>query len=88
RPFRLVSGSEDNTVAIFEGPPFKFKTVVLFEGIEGTKTGELVDDSVKGGAAHSGSVFGLAWSPCGQRIATASGDKTVKIWNVPERALE
>ncbi|PIO62428.1 WD domain, G-beta repeat protein, partial [Teladorsagia circumcincta] len=88
RPFRLVSGSEDNTVAIFEGPPFKFKTVVLFEGTEGTKTGELVDDSVKGGAAHSGSVFGLAWSPCGQRIATASGDKTVKIWNVPERALE
>ncbi|KAK6019667.1 WD domain, G-beta repeat protein [Ostertagia ostertagi] len=88
RPYRLVSGSEDNTVAIFEGPPFKFKTVVLFEGTEGTKTGELVDDSVKGGAAHSGSVFGLAWSPCGQRIATASGDKTVKIWNVPEKALE
>lgn len=27
RPYRLVSGSEDNTVAIFEGPPFKFKTV-------------------------------------------------------------
>ncbi|CAD5217207.1 unnamed protein product [Bursaphelenchus okinawaensis] len=26
RPFRVVSGSEDNTVAIFEGPPFKFKT--------------------------------------------------------------
>ncbi|KAK6019437.1 WD domain, G-beta repeat protein, partial [Ostertagia ostertagi] len=28
RPYRLVSGSEDNTVAIFEGPPFKFKTAV------------------------------------------------------------
>ena len=27
RPYRLASGSEDNTVAIFEGPPFKFKTV-------------------------------------------------------------
>ncbi|VDK43582.1 unnamed protein product [Cylicostephanus goldi] len=26
RPYRLISGSEDNTVAIFEGPPFKFKT--------------------------------------------------------------
>ncbi|XP_011301844.1 actin-interacting protein 1 [Fopius arisanus] len=25
RPFRLITGSEDNTVAIFEGPPFKFK---------------------------------------------------------------
>lgn len=25
RPFRVITGSEDNTVAIFEGPPFKFK---------------------------------------------------------------
>ncbi|XP_043463135.1 actin-interacting protein 1 isoform X1 [Leptopilina heterotoma] len=25
RPFRLITGSEDNTIAIFEGPPFKFK---------------------------------------------------------------
>lgn len=27
RPFRIISGSDDNTVAIFEGPPFKFKSV-------------------------------------------------------------
>lgn len=25
RPFRIITGSEDNTIAIFEGPPFKFK---------------------------------------------------------------
>ncbi|KAH8258684.1 hypothetical protein KR038_003934 [Drosophila bunnanda] len=25
RPFRIVTGNEDNTVAVFEGPPFKFK---------------------------------------------------------------
>ncbi|XP_012251061.1 actin-interacting protein 1 isoform X2 [Athalia rosae] len=25
RPFRLITGSEDNTIGIFEGPPFKFK---------------------------------------------------------------
>lgn len=25
RPFRLITGSEDNTIAVFEGPPFKFK---------------------------------------------------------------
>lgn len=25
RPFKIITGSEDNTVAIFEGPPFKFK---------------------------------------------------------------
>ncbi|KAJ6223045.1 hypothetical protein RDWZM_001590 [Blomia tropicalis] len=26
RPFRIITGSEDNFVGIFEGPPFKFKT--------------------------------------------------------------
>ncbi|XP_039759853.1 actin-interacting protein 1 [Pararge aegeria] len=25
RPFRVVTASEDNTIAVFEGPPFKFK---------------------------------------------------------------
>lgn len=25
RPFRIVTGSEDNTIGVFEGPPFKFK---------------------------------------------------------------
>ncbi|VDM74600.1 unnamed protein product [Strongylus vulgaris] len=117
RPYRLISGSEDNTVAIFEGPPFKFKTtfhehsrfvhvtkyspdgslfasasadgkVVLFEGTDGTKVGELVDPSIKTEAAHSGSVFGLAWSPNGKQIATASADKTVKIWDAHGKALE
>ncbi|OXA52969.1 actin-interacting protein 1 [Folsomia candida] len=25
RPFRIITGSEDNTIGIYEGPPFKFK---------------------------------------------------------------
>ena len=25
RPFRIITGSEDNTAAVYEGPPFKFK---------------------------------------------------------------
>ena len=25
RPFRIITGSEDNTAAYYEGPPFKFK---------------------------------------------------------------
>lgn len=25
RPFRVITGSEDNTIGVFEGPPFKFK---------------------------------------------------------------
>ncbi|CAB3408013.1 unnamed protein product [Caenorhabditis bovis] len=114
RPYRIVSGSEDNTVALFEGPPFKFKTtfhehtrfvhvtrfnpdgslfasagadgkVVIFQGADGNKVGELVDEK---GVAHGGSVFGLSWSPDGAKIATASGDKSVKIWNVADRSLE
>uniref|UniRef100_A0A8R1XZZ8 Actin-interacting protein 1 n=1 Tax=Onchocerca volvulus TaxID=6282 RepID=A0A8R1XZZ8_ONCVO len=116
RPYRLVSCSEDNTVALFEGPPFKFLTlfhehtrfaycvrynasgslfassgadgkVILYEGTSGQKVGELVDDQCKG-VAHSGSVFALCWSPDGQHIATASGDKTIKIWDVVSKKLE
>ncbi|XP_054721583.1 actin-interacting protein 1-like [Uloborus diversus] len=28
RPFRIITGSEDNSVGIYEGPPFKFKTTI------------------------------------------------------------
>lgn len=115
RPYRLVTGSEDFTVAIFEGPPFKFKTlfheherfvhcvrynpkgtvfasagadgkVFIYDGVEGTKVGELVDSSCKG-AAHAGGVFWLSWSPEGDRLATASGDKSVKVWNMADNTL-
>jgi hypothetical protein len=35
RPFRIVTGCEDNTIGVFEGPPFKFKMTkqVFFLGI-------------------------------------------------------
>ncbi|KAJ1349530.1 hypothetical protein KIN20_005119 [Parelaphostrongylus tenuis] len=36
---------------------------------------------------HSGSVFGPAWSLCGQKIANASGARTAKIWSAIEKAL-
>ncbi|KAH8019904.1 hypothetical protein HPB51_023363 [Rhipicephalus microplus] len=28
RPFRIITGSEDNTVGIYEGPPFKYKLTI------------------------------------------------------------
>lgn len=28
RPFRAITGSEDNAVSFFEGPPFKWKTSI------------------------------------------------------------
>ena len=30
---------------------------------------------------HTGTVFGVAFSPCGRRLATGSADGTVKIWD-------
>uniref|UniRef100_A0A0K0FLN7 Actin-interacting protein 1 n=1 Tax=Strongyloides venezuelensis TaxID=75913 RepID=A0A0K0FLN7_STRVS len=117
RPYRLVSTSEDNTVAMFEGPPFKFKTlfrehsnfaqcvrynkdgslfascssdgkIIIYDGTDGTKSSELIDESLNKEAAHGGGVFCICWSPDGSKIVSASGDKTVKIWNVSEKKLE
>jgi WD40 repeat protein len=30
---------------------------------------------------HTGTVFSVAWSPDGKRIASGSGDHTVKVWD-------
>lgn len=60
--------------------------MVLFDGESGEKVGEFLDDNCKN-AAHDGGVFGLAWAADSSKIATASGDKTVKIWNVGEKKL-
>jgi WD40 repeat protein len=60
--------------------------VVIFGGQEGEKVGELVDESCEK-AAHAGGVFALAWNSDGKKLVTASGDKTLKVWDVPVRKL-
>jgi len=114
RPFRIVTGSEDNTSAVYEGPPFKFKTtkkehqryvqsvryspdgnfwasggfdgkIFLYEAKDSELVGEFSDDAVKGGNAHAGGVYALAWSADSKKILSASGDKTCKIWDADSK---
>ena len=35
-------------------------------------------------AAHGSWVRGLAWHPCGKRLSTASDDRSIKVWDVPD----
>lgn len=60
--------------------------VFLFEGDSGVKVGELLDENCKN-EAHDGGVFSLSWNPNGKQLVTASGDKTVKIWDVTNHKL-
>ena len=110
RPFRVATASEDLTVNLYEGPPFKYKEshkkharypnvvryspdggllvsagadsrLVLYDG----KTGEVVrevDEGVEGG--HKAAIYALAWSPDSKQVATAAGNKQVKVWDVAE----
>lgn len=55
----------------------------VYDGKEGKKVAEL-----NGGAAnaHEGGVYAVSWSPDSQKLISASGDKTVKLWDVGANA--
>ncbi|XP_063329220.1 WD repeat-containing protein 1 [Pelmatolapia mariae] len=44
-------------------------------------TGELVG-SLGGEKAHKGGIYAVSWSPDSSQLISASGDKTVKLWDV------
>ncbi|KAB0394974.1 hypothetical protein E2I00_012205 [Balaenoptera physalus] len=80
RPYRLVTGSDDNCAAFFEGPPFKFKFTIGIYIYDG-KTGEKVC-ALGGSKAHDGGIYAISWSPDSTQLLSASGDKTSKIWDI------
>ncbi|KAJ8916773.1 hypothetical protein NQ315_005778 [Exocentrus adspersus] len=55
--------------------------VFLYDGTSSELIGEV------GSPAHSGGVYGVAWSPDGKQLLTASGDKTAKLWDVDTRQV-
>ena len=69
RPYRLVSGSEDNTVALFEGPPFKFKTVWIISIFQFFYLQTFHE--------HSRFVHVTRYSPDGSLFASAGADGKV-----------
>lgn len=40
-----------------------------------------------GAGVHSGMLYALAWSPCGEWIATAAADRLVAVWSAQDGAL-
>ncbi|KII69623.1 WD repeat-containing protein 1 [Thelohanellus kitauei] len=54
------------------------------------KTCERISELVSEGKdkAHEGGVYAISWSPCNKKLLSASGDKTCKIWDVPQSKCE
>jgi len=53
------------------------KKGILYDAKEGTKVLELATDG-----GHAGGIYACSWNKSGDRLLTASADKTVKVWDV------
>lgn len=71
---RLLAVGTDYDTVYVEKPRAEGGDVLIYDA----RT-HLLKNTLKG---HKASIAALAWSPDGQQIASASGDKTVKIWRL------
>ncbi|KAG6327503.1 hypothetical protein ID866_11587, partial [Astraeus odoratus] len=69
---RIISGSDDNTVRVWDAE----RGVQIGSPLEG--------HTVEG---HTGGVTSVAFSPDGTRIISGSADRTVRVWDV-ERGVQ
>ncbi|KAI1888333.1 hypothetical protein AGOR_G00183930 [Albula goreensis] len=56
--------------------------IFLYEG----KTGEKIT-SLGGAKAHDGGIYAVSWSADSSQLISASGDKTVKLWDVASNTV-
>lgn len=72
----LELSPDGKQLAVGGGEPSQTGTVVLYDATTPARPGLKL-------AGHSDVVYALAWSADGKRVATASFDKTVKVWDLP-----
>jgi eukaryotic-like serine/threonine-protein kinase len=82
----LASAGADISVRLWEIPSGKAQGLLWpVRPLEHKRAVSRTDPSQSVG--HTGMVWQAAWAPDGKRLASCSGDGTVKIWMLPERKL-